>query len=57
MRLIVNTDQVLHRQLRVALGGRESLVAEHFLNGAQVSAFFQHVGPESVSQCVRVNVC
>ena len=56
MRLIVNLQHVLHRELRVALRGRQALVAEQLLNGAQVGAFFQHVRTESVAQRVRMNV-
>ncbi len=43
MRFVVHVHHVLHGQLRVALCGREPLVAEHLLNRAQVSAFLQHV--------------
>ena len=31
-------------------------MAEHFLDGAQVCAFFQHVGAEGVAQSVWVDV-
>ena len=47
---------MLHRELGVALGGGEALVAEHLLDGAQVGAFFEHVGAEGVAQGVRVDV-
>ena len=56
MRLIVDLQHVLHGELRVALGGREALVAEEFLNGAQVCAFFQHVRAEGVAQSVRMHI-
>jgi len=39
MRLVVNVEHMLHRQLGVALGSGEALVAEQFLNGPQVGAF------------------
>jgi hypothetical protein len=42
--------------LRVPLGRRKPLVAEHFLDGAQVGAFLQHVGSKSMAQRMRVNV-
>ena len=56
MRLVVHLEHVLHRQLRVALRSSEAFVAEQFLNGAQVGAFFQHVRAESVAQSVRMHV-
>ena len=56
MRLIVHLQHVFHRQLRVALRGRETFVAEQFLNGAQVGAFFQHVRAEGMAQGVRMHV-
>ena len=43
-------------ELRVALGGGEPLVAEQFLDGAQVGAFFQQMRAEGVAQRVRVHV-
>ena len=43
-------------ELGVALGGGEALVAEQFLDGAEVGAFFQQMGAEGVAQCVRVHV-
>ena len=56
MRLIVDLQYVLHRQLRITLGCGQSLVAEQFLNGSQVGTFFQHVRAESVAQGVWMNV-
>ena len=56
MRLVVNLQHMLHRQLRIALRGSEAFVAEQFLNGAQVGAFFQHVRAESMAQRVRMHV-
>src|SRR5260370_40101943 len=47
---------MLHRELRVALRSGQALVAEQFLNGAQVGALFQHVGPKGMTQSARVNV-
>src|ERR1700692_3569955 len=48
MRLIVNLKNVLHGKLRIALRCGQTLVAEQFLNCAQVGAFFQHVRAEGV---------
>ena len=56
MRLVVHLHHMLHRELRVALRGREPLVAQHFLDGAQVGAFLQHVRAKSVPQGMRMNV-
>src|SRR5215472_3333986 len=56
MGLIVNLQNMLHRELRVALRGGEALVSEQFLDGAQVCAFFQHVRAERVAQRVRMHV-
>ncbi len=56
MSLIVNLQHMLHRKLRVALRGRKPLMAEQFLDGAQVRAFFQHVRSESVAQRVRMHI-
>ena len=56
MSLVVHRQNVFHGKLRVTLRGGEPLVPEHLLNGAQVRAFLQQVGAESVPQGVRVNV-
>lgn len=56
MGLIVDLQHVLHGELGVTLRGRKPLVAEHLLNGAEVCAFLQHVGAESMAQGVRVDV-
>ena len=42
--------------MRITLSGREALVAEQFLNGAQIGSFFQHVRAESVPQRMRMHV-
>ena len=39
-------------ELGVALGGGEAFVAEEFLDGAEVCAFFEHVGSEGVAEGV-----
>ena len=46
MRLVVNVYPVLDRELRVALCGRQALMAEQVLDGAQVRSLFQHVGAD-----------
>ena len=56
MRLIVNLQHMLHRQLRVALRGREAFMAEQLLNRAQVGAFLQHVRAEGMAQSVRMHI-
>jgi len=56
MRLVIHTQQVLGGKLGVPLRGRQALVSEQFLNGAQVGAFFQHVRAKGMTQRMRVNV-
>ena len=56
MCLIVDLQHMLGRKLRIALGGGEALVAQEFLNRAQIGAFFQHVRAECVAQSVRMDV-
>src|SRR5208283_3966622 len=56
MRLIINLQHMFHRQLGVTLRGGEALVAEKLLNGAQISAFLQHMRAKGMAQRMRVNV-
>ncbi len=56
MRLVVDLQHMFHRELRVTLRGRQSLVTKQLLNGSQVCAFFEHVRTESVSQRVWMHV-
>src|SRR6266550_37124 len=56
MGLIVDLEHVFDGELSVALGCGKALVTEHLLNGAQIGTFFQHVGSESMTKSVRVNV-
>ena len=56
MGLVVDVEHVLHGKLGVALRGGEALVSQHFLNGAQVGSFLEHVCPEGVAQSVRVDI-
>jgi len=55
MRLIVDVHHVLDGELGVALRGGQALVAEEFLDGAQVGSLFQHVRAEGVAQGVGMN--
>ena len=56
MRPVVHLRQLRRGELRIALRGGEPLVAQQFLNRAQVGAFFQQMGAESVAQRVRMDV-
>ena len=56
MSLVVNLKHVLDGELGVALGGGKTLVAEHFLNRAQVGAFLEQVGAERMPQGVGMDV-
>ena len=56
MRLVVDLRQLRGGQLRVALRRREPLVAEQFLNRTQVSAFFQQMRAECMTQRMRMHV-
>ncbi len=56
MGAVVDSGQLRGGELSIALGGGEALVAEEFLNGAKVGAFFEQVGAEGVAQGVGVNV-
>ena len=53
MGLVVDVHHVLDGQLRIALRGREPLVAQQFLDRPQVGAFFQHVRSEGMAECVQ----
>jgi hypothetical protein len=56
MGLIVHMEHVFDGELGVALRGGEALVAEHLLDGAQVSTFLEHVGAEGVAQGVGMDI-
>ena len=47
---------MFHGELRVSLRGGEALVAEHFLDSAQIGAFLKQMRSERVTQSMRVNV-
>ena len=56
MRLIVDLQHMLHRELRIALRGGKSLVTEQFLDGTQVGAFFEQVSAEGMTKGVGVEI-
>jgi hypothetical protein len=49
MGLVINRKQVLHGELRIALGGGETFMTKHFLDGPQIRAFFEQMGTEGVA--------
>ena len=53
---LINADQLLGRDMRVLLRGRQALVSEQFLDRAEIGPRVQHVGRKSVSQCMRMNI-
>lgn len=46
MRLVVDLDQLLHRNMRVDLRGRKPRMAQEFLNVAEVCAAVEQVRGE-----------
>ena len=56
MCLVVHLQYMLHRKLGITLRSRQALVAEQFLNRAQVRAFFQHVRAEGMPQGMRMHI-
>src|ERR1039458_10561367 len=56
MGAVVDLHHVFDGELRVALRGREALMAEHLLDRAQVGAFLQHVSAEGMAQRVRMHI-
>ena len=57
MRAIVDLGDLADGQLCIPLRRGEALVAEQFLDGAQVGALFQHVRAKGMAQRVRMDVC
>jgi hypothetical protein len=57
MGAVVDRGQLRGGELGVALCSREAFVAEQFLDGAKVGAFFEQVSAEGVAQGVWVHVC
>src|SRR5215469_16783705 len=45
--------KVIHAHMRVALGGGETGVAEHLLNGAQIRAVVEQVSRKAMAESVR----
>ena len=56
MRLVVNLDQLFHRDMRVDLRGREPRMTQQFLDVAQVRPAVQQVCRERMAQGVRTDV-
>src|ERR1035437_7218298 len=56
VRLVVDVHHVLDRELGVALRGRQALMPQQLLDGAQVRSLLQHVRAEGVTQRVRMNL-
>src|SRR5690349_4038764 len=56
MRLVVNLQQLADGGVRVLLRGGERLVAEEFLDGAEIGAVRQEMRGERVAQRVRVQI-
>jgi len=54
--LVIDGGELVGGELGIALGGAEALVAEEFLDGAQIRALLKQVGTEGVAQRVGVNV-
>ena len=52
---VVDLFHAVGRQVRVDLGGAEALVAEQFLDAAQVGAVVEQVRREAVTQRVRAD--
>ena len=56
MRLVVNLDQLLHRNMSVDLRRREPRMAQQLLNVAQVGAAVEQVRSKRMPQRVRTDV-
>src|SRR5579863_7701754 len=56
MSAVVDLGELGGGELGVTLGGGETLVAQQFLDGAEVGAFFEEMLAEGVAQRVRVDV-
>src|SRR5579859_1192672 len=56
MGFVVDVHQLADRSVSVFLRGGERLVAEEFLNGAEIGAVGEQVSSKSVAQRVRVQV-
>lgn len=56
MTLVVSLEQLIHRDMSVALRRAQAGVPQKLLNRTQVGAAFQHVGRAGVTQSVWVQV-
>ena len=56
MRLAVYTENVASVDVRVALGRRQTDVAQKFLNSPKISSTFQQVSGEAVAEGVRTDL-
>ena len=56
MRPVVDLRDLPDRELGVALGGRQALVSQQFLDGPQVGTLLQHVRAEGVAQRMGVDL-
>ena len=56
MRAIVDADQLINREMRVSLGGRQAAVAKELLNRPKVGPPLQHVGGATMTQSVGVYI-
>ena len=54
MRFIVNLGEPLKIEMSVHLGRAQIGMAEQFLNSAQITAGFQHMGGKGMAQSMRV---
>ncbi len=52
----VHITEPISRDMRINLGGADVSVPQQLLDDSQVSAMFQQVGGETVTQHVRRNV-
>ena len=55
MRCGINFLDFAGRQVRIYLGGRKRLMAEQFLNAAEVFAAIEHMGGKAVPQGMRAD--
>jgi hypothetical protein len=56
MSTVVNFGYVLNGKLRVLLRGRKPFMPQQFLDGAQISAFSEHVCAKGMPERVRMNI-
>ena len=56
MIFVVDRLQILLDQLRIDLRGGNVAVAEHLLDGAQISAVFKQMGRKAVAERVRRDI-